>query len=82
MSTLTPEQYNEGCLQNLRIVRNQILNFTDKYATLDFPHSTEEKKQEWFTYRQALRDLTTTVVEQKLVLDPDLTNVTWPTPPS
>ena len=82
MSTLTPEQYNEGCLQNLRIVRNQILNSTDKYATLDFPHSTEEKKQEWFTYRQALRDLTTTVVEQNVVLEPDLTNVTWPTPPS
>ena len=79
---LTEEQYNEGCLQNLRIVRNQILNSTDKYATLDFPHSTEEKKQEWFTYRQALRDLTTTVVEQNVVLDPDLTNVTWPTPPS
>ena len=59
MSTLTEEQYNEGCLQNLRIVRNQILNSTDKYATLDFPHSTEEKKQEWFTYRQALRDLPT-----------------------
>ena len=82
MSTLTEEQIKEKCLNNLRIIRNGILNSTDKYATLDFPHSTEEKKQEWFTYRQALRDLTTTVIEQNVVLDADLTNVTWPTPPS
>jgi hypothetical protein len=42
---------------------------------------TEEKKQEWFTYRQALRDLTTTVIEQNIILDADLTNVEWPIPP-
>lgn len=82
MSTLTEEEIKQRCLGNLRIIRNQILNTTDKYATLDFPHPTEEKKQEWFSYRQALRDLTTTVVEQNVVLDADLTNVVFPTPPS
>jgi len=82
MSTLTEEQIKEKCLNNLRIIRNGILNSTDKYATLDFPHPTEEKKQEWFVYRQALRDLTITVVEQNVVLDADLTNVVFPTPPS
>lgn len=81
MSTLTEEQIKEKCLNNLRIIRNNILNSTDKYVTPDFPHSTEEKKQEWFIYRQALRDLTTTVIQQNIVLDADLTNVEWPTPP-
>lgn len=81
MSTLTEEQIKEKCLNNLRIIRNNILNSTDKYATIDYPHLTEEKKQEWFTYRQALRDLTTTVIEQNIILDADLTNVEWPIPP-
>ena len=82
MSTLTEEQIKQKCLGNLRIIRNQMLSSTDKYATLDFPHPTEEKKQEWFAYRQSLRDITTTVVEQNVVLDAYLTNVVFPTPPS
>jgi hypothetical protein len=81
MSTLTEEQIKEKCLSNLRIIRNNILNSTDKYATIDYPHLTEEKKQEWFTYRQALRDLTTTVIDENIILDADLTNVEWPIPP-
>ena len=34
---------------------------------------TAEKKAEWETYRQALRDITT---------QPDPFNITWPTPPA
>ena len=45
MSTLTEEQIKEKCLNNLRIIRNNILNSTDKYVTPDFPHSTEEKNK-------------------------------------
>ena len=82
MSTLTEEEIKQKCLGNLRIIRNSLLNKTDKYATLDFPHPTEAKKQEWFAYRTALRNLPITVVAQNIVLDSDLTNVVWPTPPS
>tara|TARA_Y100000389_G_scaffold72441_1_gene69214 strand:- start:268 stop:516 length:249 start_codon:yes stop_codon:yes gene_type:complete len=82
MTSLTDDEIKQLCLRNLRILRNNRLKATDKYATLDFPHQNEEKKQEWFVYRQALRDLTTNVVEQNVVLDADLTNITWPTPPS
>tara|TARA_Y100000389_G_scaffold148857_1_gene148035 strand:- start:61 stop:309 length:249 start_codon:yes stop_codon:yes gene_type:complete len=82
MTTLPLQENNEGYMKNLRFLRNGYLDSTDKYATLDFPHPTEEKKQEWFAYRQALRDLTKIVVEQNVVLDEYLTNVTWPTPPS
>ena len=82
MSTLSEEQIKELCLGNLRVIRNGMLNESDKYVTVDYPHASEEKKQEWFAYRKALRDLPTTLVEQNIVLDDYLTNVTWPTPPS
>ena len=77
----TEDQIKEKCLNNLRIIRNNILNSTDKYAIIDYLHSTEKKKQEWFTYRQSLRNLTTTVIEQTTILDSELTNIEWPTPP-
>tara|TARA_B110000259_G_C13942636_1_gene373423 strand:- start:120 stop:368 length:249 start_codon:yes stop_codon:yes gene_type:complete len=82
MSTLSEEQIKELCLGNLRLIRNSVLFSSDKYVTVDYPHASEEKKQEWFAYRKVLRDLPATVVEQNIVLDADLTNVTWPTPPS
>tara|TARA_B100000475_G_C14759780_1_gene214371 strand:+ start:250 stop:498 length:249 start_codon:yes stop_codon:yes gene_type:complete len=82
MTTLSEEQIKELCLGNLRIIRNRMLHTCDKYVTVDYPHASEEKKQEWFAYRKALRDLPAMVVEQNIVLDADLTNVTWPTPPS
>ena len=82
MSTLSEERIKELCLGNLRIVRNSMLNSSDKFVTVDYPHASEEKKQEWFAYRKALRDLPATVVEQNIVLDADLINVTFPTPPS
>ena len=54
---------------------------TDKYGLTDYPFTSDEKKQEWLAYRQALRDLPNTQTPQ---IDSDgmLTNVTWPTPPS
>ena len=66
----------------LRRERNKKLFDTDYRIVADFPHASEEVKQAWITYRQALRDLPTTVVEQNVVLDADLTNVIFPTPPS
>ena len=77
------ELENEVPMKQLREERNIKLLETDKYTSIpDWPHASEEVKQAWVTYRQALRDLPATVVEQNVVLDPDLTNVTWPTPPS
>ena len=71
------EKWNEYVaaqpLKELRTKRNTLLEQTDRYATLDFPHSTPEKKQEWLDYRQALRDLPT-VTE-------DPANPVWPVPP-
>lgn len=60
-------------IDELRIQRNTILEQTDKYATLDYPHPTAEAKQAWFDYRQALRDLPETTE--------DPATPVWPTPP-
>jgi len=61
-------------LKELRTKRNTLLEQTDRYATLDFPHSNLAVQQTWFDYRQALRDLPT-VTE-------DPANPVWPVQPS
>ena len=61
-------------LKELRTKRNTLLDQSDKYVTVDFPHATPEKKQGWLDYRQALRDLPT-VTE-------DPVNPVWPPVPS
>ena len=73
----TEEVFNEA-LRNLNVnkirsKRNLILNQSDKYATIDYPHATPEKKQEWLDYRQALRDLPSNTE--------DPANPVWPVPP-
>ena len=61
-------------LKELRTKRNTLLEQTDRYATLDYPHSNLAVQQTWFDYRQALRDLPT-VTE-------DPANPVWPTAPT
>ena len=72
------EKWNEYVaaqpLKELRTKRNTLLEQTDRYATLDYPHSNLEVQQTWFDYRQALRDLPT-VAE-------DPANPVWPVQPS
>ena len=58
----------------LREQRNFLLKKTDMYGLTDFGFKTEEEKQSWMEYRQALRDLPTNTE------DPE--NPNWPTPPS
>tara|TARA_B100000029_G_C17383533_1_gene890698 strand:+ start:137 stop:352 length:216 start_codon:yes stop_codon:yes gene_type:complete len=52
----------------IRDQRNRILASTDVYVLEDHPTT---KKTEWKTYRQELRDMDFS----------DLDNITWPTPP-
>ena len=44
-------------IDDIRRFRNEILKSTDKYIVADYPHPTEEARQAWLDYRQALRDL-------------------------
>lgn len=57
----------------LRKRRNRFLDETDKYMTIDYPHASDEAKQRWLDYRQALRDLPSNTE--------DPTNPVWPVRP-
>jgi len=61
-------------LKELRTERNKRLGQTDRYATLDYPHSTLAVQKTWFDYRQALRDLPSTTE--------DPANPVWPVQPT
>ena len=63
---VTPEQWIVVRGQRIRKLRA-----SDWSVLSDVPMTTE-KRAEWETYRQALRDITT---------QPDPFNITWPTPP-
>ena len=69
-STLKNEIYSKA----LRRKRDSILDKTDKYTVPDYPHPTEEVKQAWLDYRQALRDLPSNTE------DPE--NPVWPEAPN
>jgi hypothetical protein len=75
------EIISEAPMKQLRKERDKKLLETDKYSINDWPHPSEEVKQAWLTYRQELRDLPATATPQ-LDENGNLTNVTWPTPPS
>jgi hypothetical protein len=61
-------------IQQLRETRNGLLDQSDKYSSNDYPHKTDQIKQAWLDYRQALRDL------PSVTEDPE--NPNWPTPPN
>jgi hypothetical protein len=79
--TLTDEQKRDGLLNMIRSDRNKKLSESDWSQFTDNGLSSE-KKTEWVTYRQALRDLPST-----LTIDPNGTyvstwnSITWPTHP-
>ena len=72
---------NQRPLELLREKRNELLYKTDKYMVSDFAYAVGTTKEDWISYRQELRDLPTTSTPG-LGEDGELTNVTWPTPPS
>lgn len=69
----------------LRAERNEKLAECDYLFVNDFPHKSDETKQAWINYRQALRDITITQTpiynsneELRRVY---ITGVTWPQAP-
>ena len=61
-------------LLQMRKIRDNLLDSTDKFAVSDYPHPSEEVKQAWLDYRQALRDLPANTA------DPE--NPVWPQAPT
>ena len=68
-------------LRHFRILRNRKLKNSDWTQSPDSPLS-EEKKKEWATYRQALRDLTKTVTPKFLPDSPKIDESEFPKEPS
>ena len=75
------ELLNALPIKRLRRERDEKLTNCDVYGLNDFPFSTEEIKQSWLDYRQALRNLPSNSSPQ-LDDNGELTNVNWPIPPS
>tara|TARA_B100000282_G_C31723497_1_gene487215 strand:- start:464 stop:739 length:276 start_codon:yes stop_codon:yes gene_type:complete len=73
---------NEYGLFELRTERDKLLVESDWTQSPDSP-LTDEKKKEWATYRQSLRDMTKTYstvpLDKKGYMDWE--KVTWPTAP-
>lgn len=63
----------ESQIVSIRKKRNKLLKDSDWTQMNDCPLS-EEKRQEWIAYRQALRDITDT-------FKGNLNNIVWPTKP-
>ncbi len=70
---ITDEQYREVTQDQVRMTRLGLLQESDWTQSEDSP-LTAEKKTEWKTYRQALRDLPSTQFTH-------LDQVTWPETP-
>jgi hypothetical protein len=68
------EIQDEKPMKLIREQRDTLLKKTDVYSLPDFPHVSQEMRQAWLDYRQALRDLPTNTE------DPE--NPNWPTPPN
>jgi len=63
-------------LNDIRIERDSSLTTCDWTQVTDSP-LTESQKQDWATYRQALRDLPSSITTEE-----SLEDVVWPTPPA
>ena len=75
------EMINTMAYDLLRIERNELLINSDKYSLPDYPHANDTIRNQWLTYRQQLRDITS----QTPTIDAEtgeVVGITWPTPPS
>jgi hypothetical protein len=67
----------------LRVIRNDLLKETD-WTQFPDVSMTEEKRSEWATYRQALRDLMTQEIDYESMWNGnfmDWSQVNWPAKP-
>ena len=78
LNSLYLEKFNQLPYDIIREKRNLLLNESDWVALNDVTLSNIE---EWKTYRQALRDLPANSTPE-LDENGELTNITWPIPPS
>ena len=78
--TMLVKQRKEDALKELRSQRDKLIDTTDKCVTPDFPID-DEKRKEWYHYRQHLRDLPA-MTSPDLDEDGNLVGVEWPDAPN
>lgn len=66
---------------HLRMNRNKLLNDSDRYSLSDYPHENDTIRNQWLSYRQNLRDVTTQTPTINIETG-DISNITWPTKPN
>jgi|TARA_B110000503_G_C6778143_1_gene262178 hypothetical protein len=69
-----------GAWYRIRLERGEKLTATDWTQNPDNT-ITPEKKSEWSVYRQSLRDITTQTITVDDADIPNVSSITWPTPP-
>ena len=72
------QKYNLGLLRQERRMR---LMETDMYGLADYPFKSDENKQAWLSYRQALRDITTQYPNPEVDENDNLIGIVWPEKP-
>ena len=75
------EMINNFAYEHLRIQRDRLLNESDRYSLTDFPHANDTIRNQWLSYRQQLRDITTQNPNVNLETG-EVSGITWPTLPS
>ena len=75
------ELINNIAYDHLRMERDKLLIESDRYSLPDYPHANDTIKNQWLTYRQALRDITNQTPTVNLETG-EISNITWPIPPS
>jgi hypothetical protein len=73
------QKYNLGVLRQQRTIR---LMATDMYGLADYPFKSDESKEAWFTYRQALRNITNQYPNPEVDADDNLIGIAWPVKPT
>ena len=75
----------EYAYEILRKGRNEKLAACDYLFVNDYPHESEEIKNLWITYRQKLRDITTSQIPvynvDEIFRRYFITRIDWPVPP-
>jgi hypothetical protein len=73
------QKYNLGLLRQERWRR---LTATDMYGLADYPFKSDENKQAWLSYRQALRNITTQYPNPEVDAEDNLIGIVWSVPPA
>lgn len=74
------ELINKIAYDHLRIERNRLLIESDRYSLSDYPHANDTIKNQWLSYRQQLRDITSQTPTMNLETG-EISNIIWPTKP-